>query len=167
MYQGVDLMDDEKLNRIGRKYREIAQLVIDIIPEEWEKVYVYGEMQEDGGTIFFYYDQKRGEKPIYSLDIPDLFYLDRDKYEELDDQPFSLLEDLWNEFKNIEQEPWSTFTVVFDNLGKFDVKHGYEDLSKSGPFQRLLAFKCRYLGILPTDDYTKKVLDEYLKSNES
>lgn len=160
-------MNDEKLNRIGRKYQQIAQLVNDMIPEEWERVYIYGEMEKDGGTNFFYYDPKKGKEPVYSLDIPDLFEINEDEYEERDDQLYSALEDLWNEFKDSEQEPWSTFIMTFDTSGKFDVKHGYEDLSESGPFQRLLAFKYKYLGIVPTDDYAKKVLDEYLKKKEN
>jgi hypothetical protein len=42
-------MDDAKLDRIGDLYQEIGQLVIDMIPEEWRKVYIYSEMEEEGG----------------------------------------------------------------------------------------------------------------------
>ncbi|MFC4076162.1 immunity protein YezG family protein [Salinithrix halophila] len=156
-------MDDEKLDRIGHKYQQIAQLAHDMIPEEWERVYICGEMEEGGETIFFYYVPKGGRDSIYSLDIAGLFQIDEDEYEGMEDQLFQTMEDLWNEFKYSKQEPWSTFTMTFDKSGKFDVKHGYEDLSKSGPFQRLLAFKYKYLGIVPTDDYAKTVLHEYLK----
>lgn len=46
-------MVDAKLDRIGNFYQQIGQLVINMIPEEWRKVYIYAEIEEEGGEYFF------------------------------------------------------------------------------------------------------------------
>ncbi|MDF9518698.1 immunity protein YezG family protein, partial [Bacillus cereus] len=42
-----------KLNRL---YREIAETVHAMIPEEWEKFYFYAQISETGGGTYFYYN---------------------------------------------------------------------------------------------------------------
>ena len=45
-------MNDEKLSKL---YNEIAEVVIDTIPEKWFKVYLYGEVGEGAQESYFYY----------------------------------------------------------------------------------------------------------------
>ena len=39
---------------INRLYREIAEIVNEMIPEEWEKFYFYAQISETGGERTFY-----------------------------------------------------------------------------------------------------------------
>lgn len=45
-------MNESKLNEY---YQKIAQTVNEMIPEEWSKVILYGEVNEGPGTAFFFY----------------------------------------------------------------------------------------------------------------
>ncbi|MFC4076164.1 immunity protein YezG family protein [Salinithrix halophila] len=160
-------MDDTKMDRIVGHYQKVGQLVHEMIPEEWEKVYIYGEMEADGGAIFFYYYPSESDKPVYSLDIPELFEVDEEAFEELEDQLYPTLRASWKEFKDSPQEPWSTFTMIMDRSGKYEVKNGYEDLSGIDLSDRYLAWRYKYLGIGPKSDYEKKCLEQYLKKVEN
>ena len=49
-------MNDEKLSKL---YNEIAEVVIDTIPEKWFKVYLYGEVGEGAQESYFITTLKR------------------------------------------------------------------------------------------------------------
>jgi uncharacterized protein (TIGR01741 family) len=157
------MLDDAK---VGPIYQQIAQIVIDMIPEKWEKVYLYSKMEEVGGCIFFHYYPVADEEPVYSLNIPKLFHVDEDEFEQLNDELWEQVEELWNEFKQSGHQPWSTLTMIMDQ-GKFNITFGYEDLSQGDSFERRLAWRYHHLGIVPKGDYAKKVLDEYLEKNQN
>lgn len=129
-------------------------------------MYVYGEMEEGGGGFEFHYYPKTGGEPVYNLDIPELFDVDEPEFEQLNDQLFPCLRDLWNEYKESGQELWSTLTMII-NQGKFKIEFGYEDLSEGDSFERRLAWRYHRLGLVPKGSYSRKVLDEYLKKKES
>ena len=59
---------------IERIYNKIAKKIVQMIPEEWTEVFIYGEILEDVQKGFFYYLNKDGNQPIYSYYIPKLFY---------------------------------------------------------------------------------------------
>ncbi len=52
-----------------------------IVPEEWKKILLFAEYREGYKKVFFYYFPETGDKPIYSLDILDLFTIDEDEFE--------------------------------------------------------------------------------------
>lgn len=47
---------------------QIANILCEIIPEQWLKIYLYAEIHKNSGTVIFYYNNK-DKYPIYSLDI--------------------------------------------------------------------------------------------------
>ena len=51
-------MTDEKLNVF---YQQIADAVIEMVPEKWSLVKLYAEMWDDFSTIYFYYSQTMGQ----------------------------------------------------------------------------------------------------------
>ena len=60
-------------------YQKIAIQLKNIIPEPWEKVMVYSEVDEySDSTVFFYYP-KEEQEPIYSLNIQDMKGIDEDE----------------------------------------------------------------------------------------
>lgn len=69
-------MNTENLESI---YQKVAIQLNNIIPEPWEKVMVYSEVEEySDSTVFFYYPKNKQE-PIYSLDIEDMEGIDEDE----------------------------------------------------------------------------------------
>ncbi|MBN2909202.1 antitoxin YezG family protein [Polycladomyces sp. WAk] len=158
-------MDHAKLDRM---YQTIAQTVIEMIPEEWMKVYLYGEVMEGVQRTFFYYFPKASKEPVYFLDIIELFEVNEEEFEQLREQLNDHLKSLWKEFKQSGHEPWSTFMIVFDHTGKFNAEYGYKDLSDPATdfFERRLIWEYKYLGLIPKDDFARRILEEYLKDTE-
>ncbi|SFJ67293.1 antitoxin YezG family protein [Thermoflavimicrobium dichotomicum] len=156
-------MDHPKLDSI---YQSIAQTVIEMIPEEWTKVYVYGELMDGVQSTYFYYYPTANEEPVQIFDIPELFEVDEEEFDQLRDQLDEHLENLRNEFKQSGHEPWSTFTMVFDHLGKFKAEYGYEDLSKTDHYDRMIIWEYKYLGLVPKSNFGRDILEEYLKETE-
>lgn len=158
--RGVKRMDEAKLERI---YHQIAQTIVEMIPEEWEKVYLYGEVLEGVQSTYFYYYPYESDQPIYSLDIPELFDVEEEEYDQLKGQLYDLLRDLWNESKRDGNEVWTNLTLILDSSGKFKLEYGYEDLSETDHFVRSMIWRYNKLGILPKGDYATKILKEHLQ----
>ncbi|WP_336047136.1 immunity protein YezG family protein [Solibacillus ferritrahens] len=65
-------------NKLGSIYNNIVQTVIKTIPEEWEEVYVNGEITEDVRTAFFYYYPEKGRMPVHSHNISNIFEIEKE-----------------------------------------------------------------------------------------
>ncbi len=149
---------------MNEKYREIAETVNEMIPEEWEKFYFYGQVSETGGgTYFFYNTPENEENYIYSLEIPYKFDFDEDQFEEKDDALYKLSKELRDIFKNNQQEPWYSFTMSLESNGKFNMHYDYTnwfntDYSFS---DQLIIWKHKYLGEVPNDENFKALIDKY------
>lgn len=126
-------MDEAKLGEI---YQQIAKTIVDMIPEIWEKVYLYGEVTEGVSQLYFFYYPTNNSSPVYFLNIPELFGISESVFDELKDQLFDYLEKLWNEFNKNDQEPWTNLTFILDSSGKFKIDFDYEDLSDKNPRNR-------------------------------
>ncbi|MEF2094273.1 immunity protein YezG family protein [Bacillus sp. CFBP9009] len=94
-------MNESKLNEY---YQKIAQTVNEMIPEEWSKVILYGEVTEGTGTAFFFYQSNITDKLIYSHDIPELHCISRIEYRDTWRRLIKVLKELSDEFKNNNQE---------------------------------------------------------------
>lgn len=156
-------MNEEQLDRL---YQMIAEVVIETIPEEWSKVYLYGEVVEGSQTAYFYYYPEGSDKPIYSHDITELFTFSELEYSERWRQLLDLSQELWRAFKDNGQEPWTNFTMVFDKMGKFNIDFNYDDLSNINPHERKTIWKYENLGIVPKSNSGKKYLEKYLSTLE-
>ncbi|WP_027409958.1 antitoxin YezG family protein [Anoxybacteroides tepidamans] len=154
-------MNEEKL---GILYHEIAEVIVDTIPEEWSKVYLYGEIIEGSQTTYFYYYPEGGDRPIYSHDVPKLFTISECKYSEKWHQLVDLIMKLWTEFKDNDQEAWTNFTLTLESTGKFKIDFNYDDLSDADPHERKTIWKYKYLGIIPKSNLGKKHLEKYLET---
>lgn len=156
-------MDENKLEDI---YQRIAQTVVDTIPEEWIKVYIYAEVSEDVINVFFYYYPDSGSSPIHSHNIPMIFDIAEEDYETLWEQILENFEEMWSEFKNQDQESWTNLTMIFNSEGDFKVDYDYEDLSDADDYERRIIWKYKYLDLIPKEDDDKEFLGNYLKTME-
>ena len=163
MYREESWMNDEQL---GILYQQIAEVVADTIPEEWSKVYLYGEIVEGSQTAYFYYYPKVSDSPVYSHDITDFFTVSESEYSEKWHQLVDIIQKLWREFKDNDQEPWTNLTLTLENTGKFNIDFNYNDLSNADAHERKTIWKYKYLGIMPKSNSGKKHLEKYLESVE-
>ncbi|MCD7911093.1 DUF600 family protein [Bacillus velezensis] len=156
-------MDENKLNQL---YQNIASTVIETIPEEWSKVLIYGEIIEDVQKGFFYYYPEGKDNPIYGHNIPDLFEIDHGSYRNQWGQLLDDLEELWHEFKNNDQEPWTSLTMVIKSDGEFNIDFSYEDLTNANDHKRKIVWKHKYLGLWPENQDDKEFLEHHIELNQ-
>ncbi|TKI36870.1 TIGR01741 family protein [Bacillus mycoides] len=149
-------------------YQEIGTRVDEIIPGDWEKIYLYAEVLNDSTEVFFYFSIPTKEEFIYSNDIPKVYNVDRKIYKELLFELFDKFEELREEFRKNEQELWTNLTLTIDNSGKFKIEYNYEDIlsSEIGSMDRQIIWMYKNLSILPDNEVDKKFLDNYLKNIE-
>ncbi|GIN95556.1 hypothetical protein J6TS1_14260 [Siminovitchia terrae] len=156
-------MNEEQLDRL---YQQIAEVVVETIPEEWSKVYLYGEVVEGSQTAYFYYYPEGNNKPIYSHEITELFTVSEFEYTEKWHRLIDFIQELWRAFKDNGQEPWTNLTMAFDKIGKFNIDFNYDDLSNIDPHERKTIWKYKHLDIIPKSNSGKKHLEKYLSTLE-
>ncbi len=154
---------EERLNQI---YNKIANTLNETIPEQWYKVFLYGEINEDMQTAFFNYYPKGSNEAIYGRDITELFEITEEEFNNQWDKLVANLEELWNEFENNGQEVWTNLTFVLESSGKFKIDYDYTDLSDASPYEGHLIWDYKYLGIIPVDEDDKLIVEEYIKNNK-
>jgi uncharacterized protein (TIGR01741 family) len=162
MLQEVNSME-RKLNEI---YGKIADALNDVIPENWDRVYMYAELVEDVSEVFFYYYPSGSNEFIYCLDIPKLFEVSENEYDSLMDKLTDELYKLWYEFKNNGQEQWTNLTFILESSGKFKIDYDYTDLSNASPRKQHWIWKYKYLCVMPENEKGKRVIEEYIKNNQ-
>ena len=126
-------------------YQKIANILIDMIPEDWEKILLYAEVREGFSQVYFYYYPVNRAEPVYSLDIPDIFQVDKRFYKELKRELYECFEELWNEFRVQNQEPWTNLTYILDSTGRMRINYGYDDLSEMSPVEKQEKWENEYL----------------------
>ena len=121
-------------------FEEIQKKLFYMIPEKWESIHLYAAIIEKPfkkplGEMYFYYFPKGILKkdPVNVYEIPTLFNIDEQNYNELIDR-------LYNDVKKLrkiaeEKHPnlWSNITITIENC-KFKIEYDYTDLSKNDVF---------------------------------
>ena len=126
-------------------YQQIANTLVNIIPEEWSQIFLYAEYREGYKKVFFYYYTQSQKKPIYSLDIIDSFDISEEEFEELENDLYDCFTKLWEEFMKQGQEQWTNLTFILDNTGKMKINYGYEDVSELSSIEKQDRWEAKYL----------------------
>ena len=150
--------------QMNEKIIEIVHQANDMIPVEWDDLYINFEVDKtlSGGVIFFF--KYKGEYHYY-MDIPSLFNISEDEF----DNDFMELFDLGGEMKKIFIEQglaeWSAFTIKVDEQNKTSLDYDYAPWNKSqfGPTARINFFRYQHLGFKPRNE---KELEQF-KAMES
>lgn len=154
--------------KMGVIYREIANKLNEIIPDEWSKIYLYGEVLEDSREVYFYFDSITSNDIVYGNDIPKTYNVDKKIYRQLLRELTKFIVDLHVEYKENNDMKWTNLTFLLDSSGKFNIKFNYDDILKS-PFlsgERQIIWEYEVLGIEPTDENHKEIIDRYLNSKD-
>lgn len=160
--------------KIKEIYEDIQRRIFYMIPEKWEKIYLYASVidkvdKKPTGELFFYYIPKGilKKKPVNVYEIPQKFNLDENEYIELVRILYKKVIILREEFKKIEQEEktWSNLTISIEGI-KFKVEYDYENLNKSNftSKERHIIWRYKNLGIKETqlNKEDKEILQRYL-----
>ena len=112
---------------LNELYKEIAQQVNDMIPIEWDKFYFNGEVKEDEGGVFFFF-QPHGdgeEQHVFLFNIPKLYNVDKRAYIKELHKLFQLTVELQKVFTDNEQDTWFSMTLILTDTGKLNVHFDY------------------------------------------
>ena len=138
-------------------YEEIQKELFYMIPEKWDKLYLYSCVMDmpknvKTGELFFYYIPKGvlKKKPVNVYEIPNKFNLDENQYLKLVELLFNKIKQLREEFRKVDTEAWSNITLIIEN-SRVRVEYDYEDLKKSNftSYERHIIWRFKYLGIGP------------------
>ncbi len=159
--------------KIKEIYTQIQKQLFYMIPEKWDKVFLYSSILErknhsETGEMFFYYIPKGvlRKRPINVYEIPNKFNIDEEEYFKLADKLYLEIKKLKDECIKLGEEKWYSIVISIANF-KFNVEYNYEDLndSKFNSYERHIIFRYKYLDY-PYSSYTKeekKVINEYLQ----
>ncbi len=159
--------------KIKEMYENIQRKIYYMIPEKWEKMYLYSsvidtEKGKQTGELFFYYIPKGifKKNPVNVYEIPQKFNLDEKNYLKLVQMLYQKIVELREEFKKIEIVPtWTNLTMTIDGI-KFKVEYNYDDLNSSvfSSYERHIIWRYNYLGIGKEhlNKTEKEIIDKYL-----
>lgn len=160
--------------KIKEIYEDIQRKLFYMIPEKWEKLYLYSSVLDEPdregktGELFFYYIPKGifKKKPVNVYEIPAKFNLDENQYLRLVQLLYSKIKELRSEFQKSERkEIWTNLTLSIQSL-KFKVEYDYTDLNHCdfSSYERHVIWRYENLGIgeEQVSKRDKEVLKRYL-----
>ena len=159
--------------RIKEIYEDIQKRLFYMIPEKWEKLYLYSSVidkqnGEKTGELYFYYIPKGilRKKPVNVYEIPSKFNLDENDYLKLVKTLYDRIKLLREEFRKSETSTlWSNITMTIENA-KFKVEYNYDDLENSTftSYERHIIWRYEYLGIgeEQVSKKEKEILNRYI-----
>ena len=159
--------------KIKEMYEDIQRRIFYMIPEKWEKMYLYASVSDlidrrKTGELFFYYIPKGifKKNPVNVYEIPQKFNLDEKEYLKLVNILYKKIVELREEFKKVEvTSTWTNITMKLEGI-KFKVEYDYEDLSKSkfSSYERHIIWRYNNLDVKEEQlgKEERKIVERYL-----
>ena len=112
--------------------------------------------------MYFFFNTEKDKKLNYSHDIPEIYNINEDEYDEKYDKLYDLSVDLKQLFIDYEQEPWQAITIIVDEKGSLKMDYDYADWLSSPytPTPLMNYFEYKYLGKMPEDKEEEKLFKE-------
>ena len=162
-------------SEIRKIYSELQKQLFYLIPEKWDKIYLYASVVEkmmglETGELYFYYIPKGilKKNPVNVYEIPNKFNLNEDEYIKLVEKLYMKIKDLRELFKKYNHRLWSNLTIRIEGL-KFEIEYNYENLvnTKYSSMDRHIIWKYNNLN-LPIEYFTRKernIIKKYVNEN--
>lgn len=156
------------------KYEEIQNRLFDMIPEKWEKIYLYASIIDrlgnvQTGELYFYYIPKGilKKKPVNVYEVSSKFNIDEEQYTKLVDSLYDNIKALRQDFIDTDQQLWTNLTMSIEG-SIFKVEYGYEDLKQDeySNYARHVIWRYKYLGLGGEIKEERKILDKYFAEKE-
>lgn len=160
-------------SKIREIYIEIQKQLFYMIPEKWDKLYLYSSIithpsHLETGEMFFYYIPKGVFKknPINVYEIPNKFNINEEEYHKLVDRLYTTIKRLRSIHIKTNRRKWYSVVISIADF-KFNVEYNYEDLRESNfdSYERHIIFRYKYLN-LPYTSFTKKekkIIEDYIQ----
>lgn len=161
---------------IRRLYSQIQNQLFQMIPENFESIYLYCSIIESIkespiGEMYFYYTPKGLLKrnPVNVYEIPDKFNISDEVYSKLINELYVLFKQLREEFIKNNEKVWTNLTITIKNLC-FTIEYFYDDitLSEYSNLERHIIWKYQYVQ-KDLSTYTKKereLIQKYIEKKE-
>lgn len=154
-------------------YSDIQKKLFYIIPEKWEKIYLYASVidvpnQKSVGEMYFYYLPKGiiKKKFVNGYEIPNIFNIDEEQYSKLISDVYNSIKLLHERFVNTKRRVWSSINITIEDF-KFKIEFDYEDLTESpfDSYERHVIWRYNHLqeGIETLGRKDKKIVKAYLE----
>ncbi|WP_139689446.1 immunity protein YezG family protein [Streptococcus oralis] len=139
--------------QINEKIIEIVHQANDMIPVEWDDLYISIELDRtlSGGIYFFF---KSLNEYQYFLDIPSLYSLSSEVFDKEYDILFEKAQELKKIFLENDQADWYICIIHLDDNNKLSVDYDYAPWLESGygPVIRKNFFRYKFLGFEPRNE---------------
>ena len=157
---------------IKQRYSNIQNKIYSMIPEKWDKLYLYVSVLENAsriktGEMYFYYTPKSIiKKPAVNLyEIASKFNLEETMYEKMIHDLYAEFEYLWDEFVKHKQKIWTNITITIEN-GVFNIYYDYENLleSKYSDYERHIIWLYKYMNqdLKMYQKKDRKIIENYV-----
>lgn len=139
--------------KIKEKYEDIQRKLFYMIPEKWDKLYLYASVIDQfqnvqTGELFFYYIPKGilKKNPVNVYEIPSKFNIEETEYLNLVEMLYNSIKSLREEFRSTDQELWSNITISIENT-KFKIEFNYDKLqgNEYTSYERHIIWRYKYL----------------------
>ncbi|WBF53415.1 immunity protein YezG family protein [Macrococcoides canis] len=157
---------------INNKILKIVEKANDMIPEEWNELYINGDINNGEGGIFFYYNTEDDVNSWqYSADLTDDFSGYSDKEYRRDWlELFDLGNELQQIFRESNQPIWSKVILHVDEHMKLTTEFDYSDWynSEYAAYEYMDYFRDEYLNQSPKHvgmDVVQQIREFKIKEN--
>ena len=116
--------------QLDELYQEIADVLVDIIPEPWKKILLYAEFQGVNENVFFYYYPMKKGEPVFSGDIPVKYKVNQDLHVQLFEELQVCFKQLWIDTRAGNDDPWTSTTFMLLHDGQMNIAFNYDDISQ-------------------------------------
>ena len=154
------------------KYEKIQNLLFEMIPEKWDKIFLYASIMDrignvQTGELYFYYLPKGflKKKPVNVYEVPSKFNMEEAKYTKLVDNLYEKIKELRQDFIDTDQKLWTNVTISIGNC-TFKVEYGYEELGQDeqSNYENHVIWRYKYLGIGGEIKEERKILEKYFSN---
>lgn len=167
----VEEINNTMEKRLANLYNELAAKVISIIPGEWEKIYFLGEVESEksGWSSVFFFNQPNSDSFIKCHNIPKMYGVSEEIYEDLLDETNEILLNIYDCFIENNQEIWQQLSFSINKNGSYTIDFINNVINDNvGPMERECIWAYETFGNLPKEGtFQRKKLDEYINKNKN
>lgn len=118
--------------RMRELYKEIQNSLFDMIPEKWNKIFLYASVIDgvnslETGEMYFYYIPKGilKREPVNVYEVPNKFNLEESSYFKMADNLYGIIKKLRKEYIATNGSLWTNITISIADC-TFKVEYGFE-----------------------------------------
>ena len=153
--------------QIQIKIEQLLNKINESIPVHWDELYVNIEMNNDGGTVYFFFKRTDEIQFHYSVSIPKEFEISNQIFIAYYREQFNIGREFWFLFKENGLAEWSSAIISYVQ-GRMNLSFDYTPWLNSdfGPTDRLYYFMYQYLKYSPISDEEKEKFSQMKKFQE-